>query len=395
MSRKTILFVHHALAKGGAAISLATLIRYLDRSRFKPIVLNCRCDPLVRELYEKEDAEVVDIPISYFPHTSLGEWSLGKKGHLLKMLKFLFGLSARRRKIEKLADEVHADIVHLNSLTLAPYLTRTLQKNRPTILHVREPVADGLMGLRKQWFRNRIVRHATHTIAICEDNLQRLNLPAQRTSMIFNPVDLDRFSPAISKTRAREALGVPINAFVVLFAGGSDPFIKGLLDFLDVMLQIDQDKGELHILLPSISDTMMQSQAIKERLDKLSAGTTNAPFTFEIEQWMAAADVVYALHKKPHFSRTLIEAGAMALPVIGYDVSGVNEVVEDHHTGFLCQQGDIAAVSDVTSLLRADPALRSRLGEESLKRVKSLYDARNYARKVESIYDRCLASILA
>ncbi len=58
----------------------------------------------------------------------------------------------------------------------------------PTVVHVREALHPGLIGLRAGWIRGHLERHAQGVIAICHDNLERLGLTSARATMIYNPV---------------------------------------------------------------------------------------------------------------------------------------------------------------------------------------------------------------
>ena len=48
-----VLFIHHTKAIGGAAISMIKTIEFLDRSRFKPVVLLLKRSELANVLEEK------------------------------------------------------------------------------------------------------------------------------------------------------------------------------------------------------------------------------------------------------------------------------------------------------------------------------------------------------
>ncbi len=62
--------------------------------------------------------------------------------------------------------------------------------------------------------------------------------------------------------------------------------------------------------------------------------------------------------------KTLIEAMACGLPVLGTDVSGIRNVVRHGETGHLCQTDAASLCAEIETLL-ADSALRSRLGRSA------------------------------
>lgn len=62
--------------------------------------------------------------------------------------------------------------------------------------------------------------------------------------------------------------------------------------------------------------------------------------------------------------RVLIEAQAMAKPIVAYDNSGMKEAVIDGETGFLVKTGDVQALAGRIGSLLRDPAQRLRFGQQ-------------------------------
>jgi glycosyltransferase involved in cell wall biosynthesis len=79
----------------------------------------------------------------------------------------------------------------------------------------------------------------------------------------------------------------------------------------------------------------------------------------------------------------LMEAMAMELPAVSTRLSGIPELIEDGHTGFLVPPGNSRALADALLLLAADPVLRRRMGKAARMQVKAHFDLdRNNARLV-------------
>jgi glycosyltransferase involved in cell wall biosynthesis len=70
----------------------------------------------------------------------------------------------------------------------------------------------------------------------------------------------------------------------------------------------------------------------------------------------------------------ILEAMATGLPVVATDVGAVAEVVDHGATGFVVPPLDAEAIAAALEQLAADAELRSRLGEESRRRVLERYD---------------------
>ena len=65
------------------------------------------------------------------------------------------------------------------------------------------------------------------------------------------------------------------------------------------------------------------------------------------------------------FPRSVIEAMAFALPVVGFSIGGIAEAVEDGETGFLCDPGDFEKIGESISILVRDAEARNKMGLSS------------------------------
>ncbi len=63
--------------------------------------------------------------------------------------------------------------------------------------------------------------------------------------------------------------------------------------------------------------------------------------------------------EKEGWGIVVIEANSGGLPVIGYDVEGIRNSIDDGHTGFLVPNGDIGALADKIGILFGDSRLRN------------------------------------
>ena len=98
----------------------------------------------------------------------------------------------------------------------------------------------------------------------------------------------------------------------------------------------------------------------------------------DVRPVVQAADCVVLPSYREGAPRTLIEASAMARPVIATDVAGCRAVVDADVTGFLCQPRDAASLTD---------AMRRFLGLSSLERAEMGAAARH---KMEREFDEKL-----
>lgn len=87
--------------------------------------------------------------------------------------------------------------------------------------------------------------------------------------------------------------------------------------------------------------------------------------------------------------KALIEAMACGIPVIGTDVTGINEVITHGETGLLCRT-DVDSLRTTIRLLAADKQLQERLGKGAREFVVRNYALDMVAASELAIYSRLL-----
>ena len=83
----------------------------------------------------------------------------------------------------------------------------------------------------------------------------------------------------------------------------------------------------------------------------------------------------------------MIDAMYFGLPVVGSDVDGIPEFLEDGVNGRLVTAGDASALVAALEEILADPALAERMRKANVARAATL-DASAMADRYETIYAR-------
>ena len=102
------------------------------------------------------------------------------------------------------------------------------------------------------------------------------------------------------------------------------------------------------------------------------------------ERWMRAFDVVVHASDNEPFGLVVIEAMALAKPVVAGAAGGPSEVVRDGVEGFLVPYGDSAMLAERVGRLLSDRELAARMGRAAAERAAELTPAR-FADEVLSI----------
>lgn len=91
---------------------------------------------------------------------------------------------------------------------------------------------------------------------------------------------------------------------------------------------------------------------------------------------------------KEQFGRSLVEAMACGVPVIGSGSGEIPNVIGD--AGVVVPEGDAAALREALERLARDPALRTHLGRRGVTRVQERYTQRRIARQTYDVYRQLL-----
>lgn len=108
----------------------------------------------------------------------------------------------------------------------------------------------------------------------------------------------------------------------------------------------------------------------------------------DVRPAIAAADCVVLPSYREGLSRSLLEAAAMARPLVASDVPGCREVIDDGVTGYLCAPRSAESLASAMARIAAlGPAERAAMGAAGRRKVAAEYDqqlvANFYLQEVE------------
>ena len=81
-----------------------------------------------------------------------------------------------------------------------------------------------------------------------------------------------------------------------------------------------------------------------------------------------------------------IEAMARGVPVVGFNVGGVRDWLEDEKTGYLVGRNDTAAMSNRVKVLLDDSELRKRMGLAGMEKVRREFGREKHLERLLALY---------
>ena len=123
----------------------------------------------------------------------------------------------------------------------------------------------------------------------------------------------------------------------------------------------------------------------------LGAAVSLTGWTADISTFLATGDLFAFPSHQEGFPLTLLEAMAVALPVVASAIDGPIEMVADGETGRLVPPDDPAAFAQALADLIARPDLARTLGERAREAVLRDYGSARLAERLDAVIDRMLA----
>ncbi len=111
------------------------------------------------------------------------------------------------------------------------------------------------------------------------------------------------------------------------------------------------------------------------------------------ERYHRSFDVVAVPSIREPFGLCVIEAMAMARPVVASSVGGVRDIIEDGVNGFLVPPRDPAALAKAVIRLLRDAALAREIGEAAHRRARQDYSIESSIAKVIDLYRSAPAAV--
>ncbi|MBC7119211.1 MAG: glycosyltransferase family 4 protein, partial [Methanobacteriaceae archaeon] len=206
------------------------------------------------------------------------------------------------------------------------------------------------------------LKKAEKVIVISEklaEKILKLGIPQDKIMITYNMVDTETFNPQIKSSFKKE---IGTKKPIILFVGNLVPQ-KGIEYLIKAKKYLKKDSKLVIVgggpLLKKLKD-ITKKENIK---DVLFTG----PRT-DINNIMAAADIIVLPSISEGFPIVLLEAMAMGKPVVATKVGGIPEIV-DEKVGILVEPKNPRRLADAIEKLLSDEKLRKKLGENGLKKA--------------------------
>jgi len=283
------------------------------------------------------------------------------------------------------------DLVHINNLHYAhalPAFRAARRRGLPIVLtphiHMEQPVT---YDVGYMW---RMLRQSDHVIADTPAERHFLldaGLERQRVTTAGVGIHLEDFR-RLDQTACRRDLGLPADAFVLLFLGRKTEY-KGLDLVLAACASLREHLPHLRLLAVGADTDYSETLWARYRslpgvhnLGGVSAETRLAALN--------ACDCLVMPSGAEAFGLVYLEAWAVGKPVIGARTSAVGNLITEGKDGCLVSPGSSGELAERITHLAEHPTLAREMGEGGRSKVARRYTLDRIGDMVEGIYRRAL-----
>ncbi len=354
--RKKILFLLPSLYGGGSERVLLTIIKYLDRDKFEPILV----------LLDSID----DIPNSILENSKIINLNSSK-------LRYASFKIFRTIKIEK-PDIVFSTLGHVN-LFIA--LTRVLFSKK-TLFVARESNTISSMNKTEKypklfdWLFKKVYNNLdliiNQSLYMRNDLVKNYNIKEDKIRVIKNPIDIRNIDNLLKDSNKNLFDNTKIN----LLSVGRLEYQKGYEFLIEALTKLD-DRFYLTIIGDGSYENILKELIIKNSLQNRVnlLGFKSNPYIY-----MKSADILVLSSRFEGLPNVVLEANYCQTPAVVFNSpGGSSEIIIDGFNGFLAKAFDVDDLA-----LKIEMASQHSFDKDDIKnRTKKRYSVEKIVKEYE------------
>ncbi len=246
------------------------------------------------------------------------------------------------------------------------------------------PVINNISGLGTTFIKISLVTRIVTT-------LYRAALARSATVFFQNRHDRDLFVEQRLVDEARTALlpgsGIDLAQFVPVTDTRKGPFVflmvarllrdKGVVEFVEAARIVRRSHPDVQFHLLGATDVENRTAIPRDVLTQWEdeGAVRHLGEATDVRPHLAAASAVVLPSYREGMPRSLLEAAAMAKPLIATDVPGCTEIARAGDNAFLCTVRDAQSLADaMLAMLALTPEKRAHMGERSRQVAEAEFD---------------------
>jgi len=212
---------------------------------------------------------------------------------------------------------------------------------------------------------------------------------------VHSGMELDKFfntREKMDRKRKLTELGINLESdhFIIGNVGRLEK-VKGHKFLIEAFKKVQEERGDSFLKLVIIGEGEEKENLVKY-VRELGLGD-NIIFTGyrkDIEELMAIMDIFVLSSLREGLPRVLVQAAAVGVPSVAFNVDGVPEIVKDGYNGFLVKPRDVNQLADKIIKYIDNRALIKLHGENGRDFVNGKWSIENMVNKIDNVYQELI-----
>lgn len=390
-----IAILDHSPELGGAEVSILTLCRHLDKSRFRVTVILPSEGPFSRELVLRD----ISVKIVHLPPGLIRLKRGAPFKSFLSILAYLFHIKFFLFKLCVYLKKNHFQLVVSNTVKAHLYGSfAAFFSSLPLVWRFHDLLSPddfspilvkGIIFFGKV-FPKRILAVSKTT----KDYLTQKGLKDEKIEVIFNGIDHEALGVKGGFSTIRKEFDIGAKARMIGCVGRLVPQ-KGQEFFLRSIPRVIRVYSDIFFLI--VGDMFHGEGVYKTELLKiikengLGDIVKFTGFRKDIGEIMRSLDILVFPSVAPEaFPLTLVEAMSLGKPVIASNIGGVSEVVDDGETGLLVEPRRPDQIAEKIHYLLSHPEEGIRIAQNAREEAERRASLAHYVKAMGKAFEETI-----
>ncbi|MDP8263821.1 MAG: glycosyltransferase [Candidatus Ancaeobacter aquaticus] len=365
MSKKiNILYILPALRLGGTEKQLFLLLKYLDKTKFNPVVCCIKEEGCLSQWIKDLDIPIINLRIHsiYNPIALYSLTKIIKKYDIHIIHTFLFGF------------DLYANIAARIGKV------KTIISSRRQI-PVWKKLHHKIIQIIANRFSDVIV---ANSIAVRNYTLENEHASTKKVHVIYNGLETNNKATPGAPHKLKNTYGIQSDKIIIGMIANFGYF-KGQQTFIDIAKTILSKRDDIHFLLAG--DGPLKAKCMQQvQLLHITENVTFIDTTNNVAKLLAIINIFAFTSHTEGFPNAILEAMAAGIPVIAFRVGGIPEIIDHKSNGFLIDDNDEESFLDTLNYLIENKKVCEDIGSEARKKIVNTYSVESMVNNYTKLY---------